>query len=164
MQTTMVMMSESKTLTQVAPYPEILEELVANCKYRPGWEVELQDIQRDEDHGRGEGRGLTLVITTLTTNSYAEDKRCDTCWSPITRYRVHHYFIVPAATYDKRAWQRWLFEQFLKVEQHEAMEFFAIDGERPFSPIHAPGADPYTVTELSTDTERRTSYRGELND
>lgn len=43
------------------------------------------------------------------------------------------------------------------------MEFFVIDGERPYAPNHGPGHDPYTIRETSTDEERRTSFRGTLN-
>lgn len=170
---------EAQTMTQRAPYPTILKELVDKVRYRPGWEVTLEDLQRDQDHGRGTAGGLTLVITTSTTNSYRWHT-CDLCRSPVTDYRVYHYFIVPAATYDKRSWTRWLFDQVLKVEQHECAEFFQLvtegdfvtkDGsrtteyvERPFAPVHAPGADPYSIVEYATDTERRTSFRGTVKD
>lgn len=31
---------------------------------------------------------------------------------------------VPAAAYNEQSWTRWLLEQILLVEKHEAMEFF----------------------------------------
>lgn len=140
-------------MRQVAPDPTILHDLVDRCHYRPGWHGRLEDIIRDpaDTHGHEAG-GLTLTITTNTINSYP----------PHNRIAVNHYFIVPAATYDERAWRRWLFDQFCKVEVHEAMEFFEVDGEKPFRPVHAPGADPYTVTEVASDIDRRTSFRGEV--
>ena len=77
---------------------------------------------------------------------------------------------VPPAAFDTRSWQRWLFDQLLLVEQHEAMEFFAIHdspgGEhavRPFAPSHGPGNSPYTVLEYATDLDRRTKFTGEVN-
>lgn len=140
--------------TQSAPYPLELVELVADCEYRPGWLALVRDEMRDpaDTHG-AESRGLTLSIITDTTNSYP----------PHERIRVRHLFPVPPATYNRAAWMRWLFECFAKVELHECMEFFTIDGEKPFAPNHGPGFDPYTVTQLTTDLDRRTSFRGEVN-
>ena len=140
---------DGDVMIQSAPYPETLKMLVEQTGYKAGWSFRLDTMDR------GQGcTGLTLVISVDTVNSYDHDE-------PI---RVNHYMPVPAAAYNKRAWTRWLLEQLLAVDRHEAMEFFTIDGKRPFAPIHAPGADPYTVTELSTDEERRTSFRGVLDD
>lgn len=149
-----------RRLTQKAPWPAALEQLVASTTYRPGWTVELfEDVDRDFEPGdagrdRCIGHGTTLVVTTDTVNSYR----------PEQRIRVAHYFIVPAATYDERSWRRWLFEQLVKVELHECMEFFAIDGERPYAPSHGPGNDPYLVREVGSDLDRRTSFRGTVNE
>lgn len=162
-----------RLMHQQAPYPQVLADLVARCHYRPGWTVSLSDDhERDEVDGKVVGRGLTLIITTQGYNSYHVDRG--------QTYRVYHYFIVPAATYDERSWRRWLFEQFLKVETHEAMEFFRFEHdtpnrvgtevigsnhhvERPYAPSHGPGNDPYLVREVGTDLDRRTSFRGEVN-
>lgn len=133
---------------QIAPYPAELDEMVRACTYRPGWTVRLND----ENRGQG-SRGLTLTITTNTINSYP----------PHEHIIVNHLFPVPPAAYVGTSWRRWLFNQFLLVEQHECMEFFTVDGEKPFAPNHGPGHDPYQVRELNTDTDRRTSFRGELN-
>ena len=67
---------------------------------------------------------------------------------------------VPPAAYNRRSWQRWLFEQCLLGERHEAMEFFTISGEHPYAPNHGPGNDPYIDAELTTDEDRRTSFKG----
>lgn len=136
-------------MRQSAPFPRILRDLVERLKYREGWVFSLTDI----DRGQGSA-GLTLVITTLTTNSYHPEQ---------TGYRVNHYMIVPAAAYDERSWRRWLFEQLLLVERHEAAEFFRIGDERPYAPSHGFGQDPYIVRELGTDEDRRMSFRNELN-
>jgi hypothetical protein len=55
--------------------------------------------------------------------------------------------IVPAASYDKRAWTRWVLDQVLLVESHECCEFFKLGGNRPFSPNHGPGRNPYSILE-----------------
>lgn len=148
-----------RTNTQSGPYPEALDALVGRVQYRPGWIVRLADIERDPESTHGAAaRGLTLIVTTSTINAYR----------PQEKVRVNHYFIVPAATYNEQSWMRWLFECFLKVEMHECMEFFALcdgaDVRRPFAPTHAPGDDPYVVHEYADDVQRRTSYRGELNE
>lgn len=136
-------------MRQEAPDPTVLFELVDKLAYRPGWTFHLSDI----DRGQGSA-GLTLDITTLGYNSYHPDEG--------ETYRVHHYMPVPPAAFDRRSWQRWLFEQCLLVDRHEACEFFAIDGERPYAPHHGPGNDPYIIFEHGTDEDVRTSFRGEV--
>ena len=156
-----------------APWPTELQELVATLRYRHGWIFRLANI----DRGQGSS-GLTLDIITLATDSYNVDV-CDTCRSAVTNYRVHHYMPVPPASFDRRSWQRWLFEQVRLVESHEAAEFFrfAIPGEfsqidrggpvekveRPYAPSHGPGNDPYLIREVGTDVDRRTKFTGEIN-
>lgn len=151
-------------MRQEAPYPEALRDLVRRLAYRPGWAFKLAHL----DRGQG-SQGLTLIITTRGYDSYHPDRG--------EGYRVNHYMPVPPAAFDARSWQRWLFEQLLLVERHECMEFFVIEStvtddhgcqsrslDRPYAPSHGPGNDPYLVREIGTDTDRRTSFRGELND
>jgi hypothetical protein len=142
-------LGEPRTMTQDAPYPEILASLVARCTYRPDWWVTLEPI----DRGQG-SKGLTLVITTRGYDSYNPER------GPY--YRVNHYMPVPPAAYNEQSWRRWLFEQFLLVERHECCEFFRIDGKRPYAPHHGPGNDPYVVFERGTDEEARTMSSGEI--
>lgn len=140
-------------LIQVAPFPTALASLVERLTYRPGWHFFLRDVDRDEDtEGHVVGRGLTFVVETLGYNSYKP--------SDGETYRVNHYFIVPAATYDERAWRRWLFDQILLVETHEAMEFFRIDKRRPYAPNHGPGRNPYVVHERGTEQDATTMFTG----
>lgn len=151
-------------MNQEAPYPEVLAELVGALRYKPGWAFHLSHI----DRGQG-STGLTLDIITCTVNSYHHDQ---------TDYRVHHYMPVPPAAYNKQSWRRWLLEQIILVERHEACEFFVLeyegdfikrDGsrsdryrERPYAPHHGPGNDPYIIFEVGTDEEARTTFRGEI--
>lgn len=137
----------TETMTQNAPYPTALRDLVDACSYRAGWRLRLEDEDRGQD-----SVGLTLTITTSTVNSYRQDEKM----------YVNHLFIVPAAAYDERSWRRWLFECFHQVEFHECMEFFTIDGEKPFAPSHGPGNDPYLLREVGTELDQRTSFRGEV--
>jgi hypothetical protein len=156
--------SDGRVLYQEAPYPTALEMLVGQLRYKAGWRFWLAGL----DRGQG-SKGLTLVINIETPDSYQPDKTI--C--------VDHYMLVPPAAYDMRSWRRWLFDQILMVERHEACEFFRLvmrgefvrsDGtrtselvERPYAPSHGPGSDPYLVREIGTDEDRRTSFRGEMN-
>jgi hypothetical protein len=94
---------------------------------------------------------------------------------------VNHYFAVPPATYNRQSWMRWLFDRLGDVDDHERMEDFAfaheeqdsISGllkmpphtvtERPYAPNHGPGWNPYLVTVLGTEEDRRTSFTGKVN-
>jgi hypothetical protein len=156
---------------QVAPYPRELADLVKNLRYRQdrGWGVWLEDDCQRDKPGRhsGEARGLTLVVQRCGPNTY----------DAAEVLAVNHYFAVPAATYNRQSWLRWLFDRLGDVDTHERMEDFAFepgvaapagaggrDGlHRPYAPCHGPGWDPYLVTAERTEADRRTSFRGTLN-
>lgn len=138
------------TNVQEAPFPVELEGLVARLSYKAGWRFWLEDAER------GQGcSGLTLMIQITTPDAYRPDALERT---------VRHLMPVPAAAYDVRSWRRWLLDQILDQELHEACEFFELGGEKPFAPNHGPGRDPYTVFEYADDLDRRTSFRGEVNE
>jgi len=137
-----------ETMHQTAPDPVILRSLVEQLSYRPGWEFYL-----DDHWNRGQGsEGLTLFIHALVKDSNP----------PHDDMGVTHLMIVPAASYDERSWRRWLLEQILLVESHEACEFFRIDGERAYAPSHGHGNDPYMIREIGTDIDARTTFRNEV--
>jgi hypothetical protein len=157
---------------QVAPYPDILRDLVNRLRYREhlGWNVVLADdyVRDPADTHVGESRGLTLIVQRHGPNTYNHEQVMT----------VSHLFPVPPASYNEASWRRWLFDRLGDVDTHERMEDFAfaaeltIDGpgggkrevlDRPFKPNHGPGEDPYRVTELTTDEARRTSFRGDLH-
>jgi len=145
-----------RVLSQTSPYPDVLTEMVSQVRYKIGWAFSL------ENRDRGQGSvGLTLCILIDTPDSY----------HPERRRQVMHYFIVPAAAYDRQSWRRWLFDRVLDVETHEACEFFKLvhaevagagQVERPYAPNHGSGRDPYVIFEYATDEQRRTSFRGEV--
>jgi hypothetical protein len=151
-------------MCQEAPYPVVLAELVNKVRYKPGWRFHLEDM----DRGQG-SKGLTLTIGITGPDSY----------HPEQRITVVHYMLVPPAAYDERSWCRWLFDQVLLVERHEAMEFFQIahpmgadpattlntwTTERPYAPSHGPGNDPYLIREVGTVEDQRTAFTGEVLD
>jgi hypothetical protein len=139
------MMNSSQSMRQDAPYPHLLETLVEKINYKRGWTFSLENL----DRGQG-SMGLTLIINILEPDTY-EPKRF-IC--------VNHYMIVPPAAFDERSWKRWLFDQVLLVEQHEASEFFEIEGVRPYAPHHAPGRNPYAIIEQGSLEDATTDYRG----
>lgn len=134
-------------MKQEAPDPTELYDLVEKLQYKDRWQITLENVIREQG-----SNGLTLCILISTPDAY----------HPQEMRQVMHYLIVPAATYNMRSWRRWLFDQILLVETHEAMEFFQVDGERPFAPSHGPGNDPYMIREIGTDEDQRTSYKGVL--
>lgn len=137
------------TMSQEAPFPVALAELVEAVKFRPGWSFALKSV----DRGQG-SVGLTLMIRVTTVNSYP----------PHEPMVVMHFMPVPPAAYDAQTWCRWLFDQCVLVDRHEACEFFEVGGVKPYAPHHQPGHDPYTVYEVGTDLERRTSFRGVVDE
>lgn len=170
-------------MTQYAPFPTELAELVQNLRYRPGWHFELKDIERDHAGvHQGAAGGLTFIgITGDYDGPGGTYRGAEDAYHPGRPRPVYFYFPVPAATYNRAAWQRWLFERILDVERHEAMEHFTFQWEevggvragpgqvtkhtvRPFAPTHGPGDDPYVVHEYGSDLQRRTAFTGKVNE
>lgn len=126
---------------------DILRALVARVTCKPGWTFRLDDDADD---------GLRLVIYVPCEDSRQYWKGSN------ARINVNHFFPVPIATYNERSWRRWIFECCRKLEDHELGEWFLVDGDRPFAPLHGPGNDPYTVREVSTEEEARTDQQGKV--
>lgn len=146
------MSNDESVYYQKAKFPTVLANLVRSCRYRPGWTVRLYS---NLDRGQG-SEGMTLVITTTGYDSYNPELG--------QNYRVNHYMPVPPAAYNEKNWRRWLFEQFVLVERHEAMEFFVINKRRPYAPHHGPGNDPYNVFDHGEAVDTKTMYTGEVLD
>lgn len=125
---------------------ETLAQLVALVQCKPGWSFRLA-------HEDGAKR---LVITAPGYDSSLPDLKV-----PFT---VSHFFPVPEATYNRNTWRRWIFERCRGVENHELGEWFRIDGERPFQPLHGPGEDPYTVHEFRPMTDGLTVQDGSMRE
>jgi hypothetical protein len=115
---------------------EHLGAIVSELAYKPGWSFWLSYGPRDSEHLSG-SLGLTFCIRAEVPNSF----------NPEQQTHVLHLMAVPPANWDRRTWTRWALEQVFLVEQHEAMEFFAVGESHPYFPAHGPGADPYEVRE-----------------
>jgi hypothetical protein len=122
---------------------DILRDLVSRVTCKPGWEFSFAD----------DDEGFRLVITIPCDDSRSTRPR---------QMVINHYFPIPTATYNAKSWRRWVFECCRRVEDHELGEWFLVDNERPFAPLHGPGNDPYTIREVSTEEEARTDQRGNV--
>lgn len=101
-----------------------LERLVVTLRYRPGWKFQLEVV----------GGALQFVVVTKGYDSYHTELG--------QNYHTSHSFTVPGSE-PPEGWQRWAFDQLILVERHESMEFFQVDGVRPFKPVHSRRAASY---------------------
>lgn len=122
---------------------DILRDVVARASCKPGWSFRLKD----------EDGALRLIIQVDGYNN-------DNFEQP---YIADHYHPVPTATYNRKTWIRWVFEQCRRVENHELGECFRVGDERPFHPLHGPGEDPYTVHEFRNVADASTYQDGSQN-
>jgi hypothetical protein len=141
-------MAQPESLSQTAPFPQELADVVEALEYRPGWRFALESFERDPGSA-----GLTLKILSLGYDSYHPDLG--------ESYRVWHYFPVPPATYNRQSWLEWVRDRLLEVEAHETCEFMQVAGQRPFAPNHGPGWNPYVVRSLNSAEAAETTFRGE---
>jgi hypothetical protein len=121
---------------------DLLAQIVATTKGPPNWSFKLID----------EEEAKRLVITIDTTSNYDNTKS----------FLVSHFHPVPVAVYNKKSWQRWIFDQCIRTMNHELGEAICFNGKRPFAPMHGPGEDPYIVHDNRSDEERRTMQDGSI--
>jgi hypothetical protein len=158
-------------MIQYAPFPTELDDLVRRLRYQVGWHFELKHIERDhaDTHGGGAG-GLTFIGITGDYDGPDHSYRgAMDAYHPDRPRPVYFFFPVPAATFNRASWQRWLFDRLADVDRHEAMEHFGIEQDdgtivRPYAPTHGPGDDPYVVHDYASDLQRRTAFTGRVNE
>jgi hypothetical protein len=121
---------------------DLLREIVSETKCKPDWEFRIRS---------GEG-ALRLVITVPGVDS----------WDGKTPRIIGHWFPVPPATYNRKTWERWIFDCCRGVENHELGEWFQVGDHRPFLPLHGPGESPYTVVEYRDKTDALTTQDGSI--
>lgn len=98
---------------------------VAGIAYKPGWKFRLG----------GPGNRF-LCVFARTPDSL----------NPARERVTQHMFELPDEQ-DERVLARWLLERLLLLERHEACEFLAVGGRRPFWPNHQDEGDPYAHVE-----------------
>lgn len=113
---------------------DALANVVNEVTYKAGWKIWLAYIDRPTEHYAGSS-GLTLCIAATVPDSTR----------PGYTTKVEHWLAVPPTSWNGPTWERWVLDQILLVERHEAMEFYAVDGVKLFFPAHGPGRDPYTI-------------------
>lgn len=121
----------------------ILQKVVEEAKYKPGWTMRLQQT---ED-------GLRLILT---------DRKCVDAYNPTQSMPLSHFHAVPKTTFNEASWRRWVFEQCRRTENHEIGEWLRWGDERPFAPLHGPGEDPYTVHEFRLEQDSRVKQDGSM--
>lgn len=124
---------------------DILRRIIDRVKCKPGWSFRL--IEDDE--------GFRLRIT---------DWDCKNAYKPDEDFPLSHFFPVPTATYNEASWRRWVFDCCLGVETHECGEWFVIDGQRPFAPLHGPGENPYVLHEYRPETDALITQDGTMRE
>ena len=109
---------------------DILEDELKNISYTR----ELPSETRFEFIRNNEENYAVLYIFTYNVNTYRKNQMRHT----------RHEFVVPIATYNRRAWVRWVFDRIASIELHETAEWFFVNGERIYAQHHSNGWDPYT--------------------
>lgn len=123
---------------------DALAQVVSDVAYKEGWSVRLDYIERPTEQYAG-SKGLTLRISAAVPNSVR----------PGEMTYVEHWMAVPPTSWGRETWVRWVLDQIILVETHEAMEFYAVSGHKPYFPAHGPGRDPYEIALTDAEIERR---------
>lgn len=106
-------------------------DLIARIGYKPGWQFKLAGPEN-----------RYLCVFARTPDSLRPE--CE-------RITQHQFLLPDGIGRDERDFARWVFECLLLCEQHEAGEFFAVDGFRPFFPHHQDEGSPYDRVERWED-------------
>lgn len=134
-----------------------LHQLVGSLSYKPGWTFRLHCEPSGNLAYYSDSRYDTTTYNTGVSvcASYfhvlAVTARVPDSSTGEMGLITHHFATPPPAVWDgmgEAGQRRWLLDQVLLVERHEACEFFTLDGERPFYPAHGDG-NPYEVRDRS---------------
>jgi len=105
---------------------QIAQTVTPTLSYKPGWSFKIAGPL---------GRFLCIYATT-PDSGHPERTRI-----------TQHQFEVPDAIDTHQGFVRWVFDCLLLCERHEAGEFLAVDGFRPFFPHHQNEGSPYELVE-----------------
>lgn len=87
-----------------------LKEILRSFTYRPGWRFSVED------------KHLVVRATVIDTDN------------PNQEVPLGFEISLPSFTDPVFDWTDWLFRQIMTIEQHEAQEFFKINGVKVFDP------------------------------
>lgn len=140
------MTTENVAAPPTGRYSE-LARLVTTLKYKPGWCFTLRqgatsnlvacDVTGDPVLAAVAGitTGGAIIVADDALLTLIIGLKTPDSDDPSRTIAVAHRFAVPPA-HIPVPWERWILERILDVERHEAMEYFEIDGDRPFYPWH----------------------------
>ena len=96
--------------------PNPVKELIKELTYKEGWKFEVVPPFYDYGHEL-----LKVTVTTV---------------DPKTKHPVDvtHRRPIPPTIWPADFWSRWLLDQIIDIETHEACEFFKLGDRRPFYP------------------------------
>jgi hypothetical protein len=94
----------------------VLTDLLSRFRYKPGWSFNLD-----------------CTFSTSRPNLLITLHGPDSVNGGLTK--VVHATPLPSFTPPER-WEDWLLETILKIETHEACEFFTVDDAAPYFPEH----------------------------
>jgi hypothetical protein len=107
--------------------PVNLVQVLFGLKYKPNWSFRIVPYKL----------GWKMYCDHQTTHS-------ETGGPTI----VHHGMVVPdQPRWGVITWRRWVFDQLILCETHEAGEFFSVNGVKPFAPQHGSAVNPYVIEE-----------------
>lgn len=89
---------------------EPLRNILRQFTYKPGWTFNIRDDM--------------LAIRLLAPDT-------DNVENIIS---VNNEVVIPRFVDERFPWDRWLLDQIMNVERHEAQEFFKINGVKVFDP------------------------------
>lgn len=99
---------------------------VSSLAYKPGWKFKI---------GGPLGRYLCVFATTPDSSDVSKQRT------------TQHMFELPTGPLTEHEMARWVFDNILLCEQHEAGEFFRVAGFRPYLPNHNEEGSPYELVE-----------------
>lgn len=103
---------------------EDLRWLLGRISYKPDWSFNIKNYA-------GDSSVFEISIKTIDSNGGA----------PLL---INHHFPIPLKGFGYDL-ERWVLDCILMVEQHEACEFFKLDGIQIYLPEHGPDGHPYKI-------------------
>ena len=135
-----------------------LQQVTAGLRYKRGWEFWLacghtQGALVPPSQSLAQAGGVltsgsawpVLLAPVFLHIAVTSPDSGDLSGDPRSALFIHSFAVPVPGKYGPAAWDRWVLDRILDVERHEAMEFFRVNGERPFFPRHGGGREMYRV-------------------